>query len=261
MQGILFDLDGVLYVGESAIEGAAAVLRWVETQAIPHLFVTNTTSRPRQAIVDRLARMGVVIDIEAILTPAVAAGTWLRTHSDGPLALFVPAATRQEFSAFPHLDDTTDSGAAAVVLGDLGEDWDFATLNRAFRLLMAQPAPVFVALGLTRYWRAPQGLQLDVGPFVRALEYATGQTATVLGKPATAFFETAAARLSLPASELVMIGDDIRGDVAAAQACGMQGVLVRTGKYSARDLQQDVVPDAVLDSVATLPDWWQAHGD
>lgn len=254
MQGILIDLDGVLYIGDTAIDGAMEVLRWIDESAIPHLFVTNTTSRPRRAIVKKLAGMGIAVDAGQVLTPAVAAGYWLQNHVEGPLALFVPEATREEFSSFPQLAE--DTQAAAVILGDMGRDWDFETLNRAFRLLMQTPAPAFVALGMTRYWLTEQGLQLDAGPFVSALEYATGQEATVLGKPARAFYEAAAAMLGISGVDLVMIGDDIQGDVRAAQASGMRAILVKTGKFSDTDLEQGIAPDTVLDSIANLPDWW-----
>lgn len=260
MQGILFDLDGVFYVGETAIDGALEVLRWVDESAIPHLFVTNTTSRPRRAIVEKLAVMGMAIDTGKILSPAVAARHWLQDHIEGPLALFVPQATREEFSIFPHVAEDAHAGAGAVVLGDMGRDWDFETLNRAFGLLMQTPTPAFVALGMTRYWRTEQGLQLDAGPFVRALEYATGLNATVLGKPARAFYESAAAMIGVPSADLLMIGDDIQGDIGGAQACGMRTILVRTGKFSNADLEQGITPDAVLDTVADLPGWWAQPG-
>lgn len=256
MQGVLFDLDGVLYVGEAAIAGAVDVLRWVDDAAVPHLYVTNTTSRPRSAIVDKLAGMGMAVDPERILSPAVAARHWLATHVEGPLALFIPPATREEFADFARLAEDAQGGAGAVVLGDLGRGWDFDTLNRAFRLLMQAPAPALVALGMTRYWRTETGLQLDAGPFVRALEYATGREATVLGKPAPGFYAAAAGMLGLPAAALVMVGDDIQGDIGGAQASGMHTVLVRTGKFSAADLERGITPDAVLDSVADLPGWF-----
>jgi len=54
-----------------------------------------------------------------------------------------------------------------------------------------------------------------------------------------------------------MIGDDIVGDVGGAQATGLTGILVRTGKFRPRDLEGDIRPDAVLDSVADLPQWWE----
>jgi HAD superfamily hydrolase (TIGR01458 family) len=259
MKGILFDLDGVLYVGERAIDGAVATLEWVARQGIPHLFLTNTSSRPRSAIVDKLAGMGIRIDGDDILTPAVAASRWLGQNVEGPLALFIPEATRSEFSAFGQLSEESPAGAGAVVVGDMGRDWTFERLNRAFALLMQEPAPALVALGMTRYWSSEQGLQLDAGPFVKALEYATGHEAVVTGKPAKGFFDSAASLLGIEPAGLLMIGDDIQGDVAAAQACGIRAALVRTGKFSEADLQKGIVPDALFDSIADLPAWWTAQ--
>ena len=257
IKGILFDLDGVLYVSERAIDGAHSTLEWVERQGIPHLFLTNTTSRPRSAIVDKLAGMGMHIDPGAILTPAVAASRWLACNVEEPLALFIPGATRSEFSIFELLPESAMAGAGAVILGDLGHGWTFERLNRAFILLMQAPAPALVALGMTRYWRSEQGLQLDAGPFVKALEYATGLDAVVMGKPARAFFDSAASLLGIIPSELLMIGDDIQGDIAAAQASGMRAALVRTGKFSETDLQQEIIPDVLFDSIANLRAWWE----
>lgn len=256
IKGILFDLDGVLYVGEHAIDGAVATLEWVVREGIPHLFLTNTSSRPRSAIVDKLAGMGICIDADDILTPPLAASRWLGQSVEGPLALFIPEATRSEFSAFEQLSEESRRGAGAVIVGDMGHAWTFERLNRAFTLLMQEPAPALVALGMTRYWRSEQGLQLDAGPFVRALEYATGHEAVVMGKPAKGFFDSAASLLGIGPAGLLMIGDDIRGDIAAAQACGIRAALVRTGKFSEADLQTGIVPDALLDSIADLPAWW-----
>jgi phospholysine phosphohistidine inorganic pyrophosphate phosphatase len=149
-----------------------------------------------------------------------------------------------------------EDGASAVVVGDLDDGWDFATLNRAFRLLMANPRPPLIALGMTRYWRAPDGLRLDAGAFVRALEYASGATVVVLGKPNPSFNATAVSHLGLAAENVVMVGDDVRTDVEGAQQAGLRGVLVKTGKASGLEPPDDVVPDAVLDSVADLPGWW-----
>jgi HAD superfamily hydrolase (TIGR01458 family) len=256
VRALLLDLDGVLYVGEAPVPGAARTVAWIREQGIPHLFLTNTTSRPRRALVEKLARMGIAVEADDILTPPVAAVEWLRRHAPGPVALFVPEATRAEFAGLEILPGRAESGAAAVVVGDLGEGWDFPTLNRAFRLLMAEPRPPLVALGMTRYWRAPDGLRLDVGAFAHALCYAAGTDPVVLGKPAAPFFHAALERLGVAAGDAWMVGDDIRGDVEAAQRAGLHGVLVRTGKFRPADLETGVRPDAVLDSIAELPRWW-----
>jgi len=257
MAGILFDLDGVFYVGDRAIPGGAEALAWVRAQDIPHCFLTNTTSRPRSALVEKLAGFGLATEADRILTPPTAAVRWIEQHLDGPVSLFVPPATESEFNRLPLAPRDSREPVAAVVVGDLGEAWDFATLNQAFRLLMRPPAPRLIALGMTRYWRAPDGLRLDVAPFVTALQHASGIEPLVLGKPARDFFDCALEMIGCPAGEALMIGDDIRGDIAAAQNAGLSALLVHTGKFQPADLDGAIRPDAQLDSIAGLPDWWR----
>ena len=259
MKALLIDLDGVLYVGDAALPGAIPAIGWLQDVGLPHLFLTNTTSRPRSAIIEKLADLGFKTTAERILTPPVAAASWLRAAQLERVALFVPEATRSEFEAF----DVVDADKAqvdAVVVGDLGEGWSFATLNQAFRLLMQTPQPRLIALGMTRYWQAPDGLRLDTAPFVMALSHAAGVEPLVLGKPAEAFYTAACATLGCSAGEVLMIGDDIRTDVGGAQDAGLAGVLVRTGKFREDDLGGGIQPLAVLDSIADLPDWWQRQG-
>jgi phospholysine phosphohistidine inorganic pyrophosphate phosphatase len=261
MRGILFDLDGVIYQGESLIEGAADALAWVRARQIPHLFVTNTSSRPREALCRKLRGMGIEAGPQTIVSPPAAAARWLGREVEGPVALFVPEVTRSEFAALALWSGAADQRVGAVVIGDLGEGWTFQRLNQAFRLLMANPAPRLVALGMTRYWRAGSDLQLDAGPFVSALQYATGLEPVVLGKPARAFFAAAADQLEMEPGELLMIGDDIRGDIQGAQRAGLRAALVKTGKFQPQDLESAVHPDAVLESVASLPAWWRNQAD
>lgn len=257
MDGLLIDLDGVIYVGANPVEGAAEALRWVVENNIPHLYVTNTTSAPRRSIVEKLKQYGVGTDEQHILTPAVVAKHWLSEQTSGPVALFVPECTLEDFSGVEFINADVESGAGAVVIGDLGEKWDFVTLNKAFRLLVATPTPALVALGMTRYWRADDGLRLDVAPFVKALEHATGVDAVVMGKPAKTFFDTALKIIGCAAEATVMIGDDVAGDVGAAQRAGLKGILVKTGKFRQEDLAGTITPDAVLESIESLPTWWR----
>ena len=259
MKAILFDLDGVLYTGENVIEGAAGVISWCIDAAIPHLFLTNTTSRPRTALVDKLTGFGIVTNPDDFLTPAVAAMQWLSNNITGNIALFIPDATRDEFAGFQQCDDNSEHDAQAVIVGDLGEGWNFKTLNRAFRLLMNNPDTKLIALGMTRYWRAEDGLRLDAAPFVKALEHASGREAIVLGKPSKEFYSSALDRLGCDASETIMIGDDIRGDIEASQSAGIRGLLVKTGKFQQTDLDQGIKPFDVIDSIADLPGWWASH--
>ena len=258
-EALLIDLDGVLYEDEEAIPGAAEAVGWVQEQGIPHLFLTNTTSRPRSALVDKLHRMGIHTEPSRIVAPPYAANRWLHSHIDGPVALFVDDRTIGEFADI-EITDAADLGpVSAVVVGDYSDSWTYSELNRAFRLLMTEPQPTLIALGMTRYWHAADGLRLDTAPFVVALQHASGIEPVVVGKPATPFFETALAELGAPAEKTWMIGDDISGDISGAQRAGMRGLLVQTGKYRPGDLDLGVHPDALIPSIGELPTWPESH--
>jgi phospholysine phosphohistidine inorganic pyrophosphate phosphatase len=256
VRGILFDMDGVLYNDDRPIAGAAETVDWVQKQGIPHLFLTNTTSRSCAALSEKLLGLGIRAAETEILTPAAAVAEWLRATCTGQIALFVRPSARREFAGLPCLPEDAERGASYVIVGDLGDLWDYRTLNRAFRLLHNNPEAKLVALGMTRYWLAADGISLDVAPFVIALQHATGREVLVFGKPAARFFLAASGRLQLESTQVLMIGDDIEADVGGAQAAGLKGALVKTGKFRPADLEGAIRPDAVFDSIADLPRRW-----
>jgi HAD superfamily hydrolase (TIGR01450 family) len=188
LRGILFDLDGVLYNDGEVIPGAVETVRWVQERRIPYLFVTNTTSRSRAALADKLTHFGFLASESEILTPAVVAAEWLRSQSAAEIALFVRASARPEFAGLYCLPDQAERGAAYVVVGDLGEQWDYRTLNRAFRLLHNNPQAQLIALGMTRYWLTSDGISLDVAPFVAALGIREARTSILSGGVSQAGF-------------------------------------------------------------------------
>lgn len=244
--GVLLDLDGTVYEDDSLIPGATEAIAALREAGIPVRFVTNTTRMPRRALRDRLAAFGIATVIDEILTAPTAAAGWLRAEGLRPVALHVAPPTEEDFTDLPR-DDTHP---AAVVVGDLGEAWTFTRLNQAFRQVLAGGR--LVALQRNRYWKTADGLALDAGAFVAALEYAAGVSATVVGKPSQAFFTSAIRTLGTVApADVVVVGDDATTDVAGARACGCTGVLVRTGKHRPEDEGSN--PDAVIDSLAGLP--------
>ncbi len=209
--------------------------------------------RPRRALVAKLARFGIPAGTEDLLTPPVAAAARIRSRGAGLAALFVPDATREEFRGLETVDATAPADLAYVVIGDLGAAWNYATLNRAFRLLHECPRRELVALGMTRYWQSPDSANPDVAPFVAALECAAGRRAVVLGKPARDFFVQASQILGVAPGDLLMVGDDLRADALGTQRAGLRSALVRTGKFRSADLDSPDRPHWVLDSVRDLP--------
>jgi HAD superfamily hydrolase (TIGR01458 family) len=242
------DLEGTVFQDGRLIPGAAEALEALPERGIAHAFVTNTTSRPRSVIVGELSAMGLDIPPERIFTAPRAARAYLERRGFRRCHFLLRPALLEDFAGVESEDDAPD----AIVLGDLGEAMSFSRLNRAFRLILS--GAELVTLARNRYWRAEDGMVLDVGAYTAALEYASGKPATLVGKPSPEFFGAALAWLGVPPSEAAVIGDDLESDVGGAQAAGMRGILVRTGKFRPEDLAASHVrPDAVLDSLAQLP--------
>jgi HAD superfamily hydrolase (TIGR01458 family) len=245
VKGLLLDLDGTLYTGNEPVEGAREALASLKDAGIPYRYVTNTTRQPRREIVARLDDMGFPVLEELVFTPATAVNIELRGYSCYPLL---------SETLFEDLDDLqfTSVSPEYVLVGDLGEEFTYVRLDAAFRRLMG--GAELVALQKNRYWQKKDGLSLDAGPFVAALEYASGKVATVIGKPEPPFFAAALADLGLSPQEVAMVGDDAQADVAGAQKAGMHGVQVKTGKYRAGISMRGAEPSLLLDSVAGLPE-------
>ena len=245
---MLLDLDGVLYVEDEPIAGAVEAVAALRDRGLRLRFVTNTTSRPRGAILARLERLGIGVSEDEVITPARLAVDHCLAADRRRALLLMRDDVKGDLAGLEAVADRAD----VVVVGDLGEGFDYAVLNRAFRELL--DGAELVALQKNRYWRTPDGLSLDVGPFVAALEYATGRDAVVVGKPAPAFFATVLAGLRVGPGDAVMVGDDVESDVGGALRAGLAGVLVRTGKYRAEVVAASgVEPTATVDSIADVP--------
>ncbi|MCD8546900.1 MAG: TIGR01458 family HAD-type hydrolase [Aeromonadaceae bacterium] len=257
LKGLLLDLDGVLHTGEQVLPGAQATLAWLKAHQIPHLFVTNTSTLSLTGLSQRLQAMGLAIAAEQVFCAPQAAAHWLRQQG---LTRIWPLVTPDVTAELEGL--TGDEQAPqALLIGDIGPTWDYALLNRAFACL--QQGARLVAIHKNRSWQTPQGLMLDIGAFVAALEYAVPCEAVVIGKPNPDFFAAALARLGLPATAVAMVGDDIFSDIAGAQQSGLTGILVQTGKYRRQTVASSgIQPDASLPDIGALPDWWvsQAGG-
>src|SRR2546421_6060361 len=250
-RGLLLDIDGVLHVGMQPIAGAADTLRWLEQQGYRTCFVTNTTTMARATLAQRLSAIGLSIAEERIITAPVATASYIRQHYPGKRCwVLTKGDTLIDFAGI----ELVESRADIVVIGGAEELLTYEAMNAAFRMLMN--GAVLLAMHTNLYWRTSEGLRLDSGPFVRALEVATGKEAIVLGKPAQAFFEQALLSIKVDAHEAIMVGDDIENDIGGAQGAGLRGILACTGKHQADSpLLERVHPDAILPSIAELPRW------
>jgi phospholysine phosphohistidine inorganic pyrophosphate phosphatase len=250
-QGLLIDLDGTVYEGRSLVPGVVRAIDRLRDDGLPFLFTTNTSRKSRADVVADLARMGLEVTPEEVLTAPVAAAAWLAAEGIDSVQLLVSESTRSDFAGLT----LTDREPRAVLVGDLGRDFTFERLNSAFRSLRAGAR--LVAIHRNRFWLPDSGPTLDAGPFVAALEYASGQHATLIGKPSPAFFAMAAGILGKPLSGLAVVGDDLESDIRGGRASGLRTIQVRTGKFDRQATEAagpDQGPHAVVDSLAVLPD-------
>jgi HAD superfamily hydrolase (TIGR01458 family) len=155
--------------------------------------------------------------------------------------------------------------AEAVLVGGADETpetnlvFSYMNLARAFHELEA--GADLYCLHKNRWWQTKHGPALDAGAFVAGLEYAAQTDATVLGKPSTAYFEAALKALDADAGMTWMVGDDIESDIGGAQAHGLRTILVRTGKFRPDAVEASRTrPEAIISSIAQLPDWLEEHG-
>lgn len=237
-RAVLIDLAGVLHVGDQAIPGAVDALGRLRAAGLPLRFLTNTTRSPRRAIVDLLEGLGFDIAADEVQTAALATRQLVQARGLRPHWLVHPDIAAEMGPSDPDPD--------VVVLGDAGPHFTFDGLNAAFRLLMAG-CPL-IAMARNRYFKEPDGLTLDLGAFVAALEYGAGVTAEVVGKPAAPFFLGPLTELGVAPGEAALIGDDLRDDIGGAQAVGIPGILVRTGKFRPGDeADPDVRPALIVD--------------
>jgi len=244
---ILFDLDGVLYVGNQALPDAAWAVHQLYESGLKLAGVTNTTTQSRHTISEKLAKMDIPLAEDQIHTPAALAMARIGHKS---ARLFIRNELQEDFSGIREDESHPDF----VVMGDIGgEGYPPETLREIFLHMMN--GAQLLALHKNRFWQKPDGLHLDLGVFVAAIEYATGREAEILGKPSADFFHGICRNIGTDPAQTLMVGDDVESDIGGAKNAGLKTALVQTGKYREDFVKQTgIKADLVLPSIADLPD-------
>jgi HAD superfamily hydrolase (TIGR01458 family) len=246
IRGVLLDLSGVLYVGGEPLPGAHAAMQRLRRSGLPVRYITNTTRKTSATILRQLAAMQFNVQPHELYTAPLAAKDYLKQHHLVPYLLIHPDL-EPEFA-----DMKQHTGINAVLVGDAGDGFTYGKMNRAFRYIRGGAA--FLALGMNRYFKDGDQFSLDVGPFVRALEYATDKQAVVIGKPAVEFYMSAVNSINCKPGETIMVGDDVESDVLGAANAGLYGMLVRTGKYCKGDEKKLIERTLCVSDIAEAVD-------
>lgn len=242
-KALFFDLSGVLYEGSVAVRGAAQTIQKARDLGFVLRFVTNTASKSEQTIINDMQVMGITVLDGELFTAPLAAKVYIEDQGLHPYCL-LPVALDGYFQEYE------PQQADCVLLGDARDGLTYQAMNNAFRLCQAG-APL-IAIGMNKYFKADDGLQLDAGAFVHALEWAANTQAIVMGKPGAAFFMQVVASTGFSAGQCLMIGDDVIADVNGAIDAGLAGCLVKTGKYQKGDELALTAGALLLGSISEL---------
>lgn len=249
IKGIMFDLDGVLYVGNTPIDGAIKTVKHLRDAGYVCRFVTNTSTLSLNTLQQKLLGLGFEVERSEIFSAPQAALQLLKQQGATICRLLLADDVKKDFNQFTQ----SDTEAQFIVIGDIGNAWTYSMLNEVFQCVMRGAR--MIAIHKNRFWQTEQGLQMDIGAFIDGLEYATNTKATIIGKPSLDFFSAVLSDMQLKPEQVLMVGDDIDADIGGAQAAGIAGVLVRTGKYRQAYAEASAVhPFVTLDCVAALPD-------
>ncbi|KAB5555862.1 hypothetical protein PHYPO_G00039030 [Pangasianodon hypophthalmus] len=257
VRGVILDMCGVLYdSGEGGgvpIQGSVEAVRRLKSSDLQLRFCTNETQATREKFVAKLQRLGFDIDVREVFSPAPAVVSILKERCLRPHLLV-------HDDVLPEFDGVDKSDPNCVVIGDAADNFSYQNTNAAFQVLISLDRPLLFSMGRGRYYKETDGLKLDVGAYMKALEYACDLEAEVVGKPAPMFFQSVLNDMGIQPHEALMIGDDLVNDVGGAQQCGMRGLQVRTGKYRPSDERHPTVTaDGYVDNLACAVDTILKH--
>jgi glycerol 3-phosphatase-2 len=264
--GLLIDLDGVVWIGREPVPGSAEALAALLAAGKRLVFVTNNPGHPPASYAKRLQSMGVEVSAERIVTAGmVAARLAAEAAGRGGSAFVIGAPALQEMVAAAGLalaegDDAREAGVV-VVSGHRG--FDYAELLTA--TLALQRGAALVATSHDPTMPMPGGEWPGTGAILAAVETASGRRAEIGGKPERHLFEMALAALDgapLSAAEapkqpgnprVAMVGDRISSDVEGGRRAGLATILVLSGTSSAAQAEAaKPPPDHVVADLAAL---------
>jgi NagD protein len=255
-QGLLIDMDGVIYSGDTLISGADKFIAKLLAEKIPFMFMTNNSQRTRVDAVRKLEKLGIKVGEEHVYTSAMATGKFLASQ--------IPGGTAYVLGEGGLISSLHENGITLV-----NSDPDFVVLGegRNFTLEMVQKAVDMVLAGakfvITNRDPSPKKKgwdNLGIAATSAMIEEATGVRAFVVGKPSPVMMRSARKALGLETAETTIIGDTMDTDIRGGVQMGYKTILVLSGITKRENLTRYAFkPDLVVDSVSEIKfplTWW-----
>jgi glycerol-1-phosphatase len=251
--GLLVDLDGVVWVGREMVPGSAEALRELIEAGKEIVFVTNNPGRPASVYAERLREAGVPAEAERVVTAGEATARLAAERGgEGRTAFVIGAPAFHQTVAAAGLEvlEGEAARAAAVVLVSGHRDFDYEELLTA--TLALQGGAALFATSRDPTLPMPGGSWPGTGAVLAAVETASGATAEIGGKPEPRLFELARERIAA-AERVAMVGDRVSSDIEGGQRAGLATILVLSGATSREEaLAATPQPDHMIDCLADL---------
>ena len=251
--GVVCDLDGVIYRGDEAVPGAAAAIGRLRAAGASLVFCTNNSMPTLEDYEAKLARMGISVRPEEVLTSAVVTAEVLRSRRpEGARAIVIGGeGLRQALRRCSIEPAGPEAETAEFVVVGLDPTFDYRAMRRAALALHAGAS--FIATNDDATFPAPNGqLWPGAGAILASLVTASGRDPEVMGKPHRAMMDAAEARLR-GARRVLVVGDRPDTDLAGARYKGWTTVLVLSGVTTRAEVAAlDPPPEVVIDDISGL---------
>lgn len=251
--GLLVDLDGVVWIGREMVPGAVEALRELLGGGTEIVFVTNNPGEPAAAYIERLREAGIPVGDDRVVTAGDATASLAAESAGAGAATFVIGASAfHETAADAGLKllegEATRKAEVVLVSGHRGFDYEeLLTATLALR-----GGAALFATSRDPTLPMPGGAWPGTGAILAAVETASGATATIGGKPEPRLFELARGRIAA-AKRVAMIGDRISSDVDGGRRAGLETILVLSGATSREEAEAAVPqPDRIAQDLAAL---------
>lgn len=254
-RAFIIDLDGVVYLLEDPIPGSLRVIESLQARGRAFVFLTNNSSATPKQYVEKLARMGLSVGTENVVTASNAVGRYLELeHETSGRTAFVigeDGLVSEVAGSGLRLLSGIEARSADYVFVGWDRTFDFEKLKTA--VIAIRNGAVYVATNTDATYPTPEGLWPGAGSIVAAVTTGAGREPVVAGKPNPLMVELALERLGVSASEALLIGDRLDTDIETGLAAGVDTMLVLTGVSGPGDLESSGIrPTHTADSLQAL---------
>ncbi|MVO99068.1 HAD-IIA family hydrolase [Paenibacillus lutrae] len=250
--GYIFDLDGTIYLGDHAIEGAVETIQHLQAQGKKLLFLTNKTIDSRESYVKKLNKFGIQIGMEHMLNPALVTIHYLQKNYAGKKVYVIGEPVLKEEFLDNGIEFATTPQETDIIVVSWDREFHYRHLDFAYQAI--KHGAEVIATHPDRTCPMPGGDVPDCAGMMGAIEGVTGKKIeTIMGKPSVMTIMAALDILQLEAKDCLMSGDRLETDIRMGALAGMSTALVLSGITQEEDLAaSDVTPTYVVPSVHAI---------